>query len=68
MPITCSLSGDYDVEGRPLDPTAPIVTVYVGNLAPTVDEQALAAAFHPFGHITNVQVSCHCRRGVLQKP
>lgn len=49
--------GEVDMEGRPIDLSTPIVTVYVGNLAPTVDEQALAAAFHPFGHITNVQVS-----------
>ena len=50
------IAGEVDIEGRLVDLSTPIVTIYVGNLAPTVDEQALAAVFHPFGHITNVQV------------
>ena len=45
-----------DYEGRPLDMSTPIVTVYVGNLAPAVDEGILAMAFAPFGPIANVQV------------
>lgn len=56
LSLPACLPGDFDLEGRHLDYASPIVTVYVGNLAPTVDEQALAAVFHPFGHITNVQV------------
>ncbi len=56
-----------DIEGRPIDLTSPIVTVYVGNLAPTVDEHALAAAFHPFGQITNVQVSISTVRHSIER-
>jgi len=36
--------------------STPIVTVYVGNLAPTVDEGALGTAFAAFGPIANIQV------------
>ncbi|KAK9804235.1 hypothetical protein WJX72_002697 [[Myrmecia] bisecta] len=34
----------------------PVLTLYVGNLPPTVDEYALAAPFGVFGPITNIQV------------
>lgn len=33
-----------------------VVTVYVGNLPPTVDEVALMVPFSYFGSITNIQV------------
>jgi len=33
-----------------------ITTLYVGNLASRVDEQALSCTFHSFGPITNIQV------------
>ena len=43
-----------------LDPSqiAPgsVATLYVGNLAPTVDENILASAFQYFGSIANIQV------------
>ncbi|CAL8466148.1 g5684 [Coccomyxa elongata] len=34
----------------------PITTLYVGNLAPTVDEYVLMTTFQFFGQITNIQV------------
>ena len=37
--------------------STPVVTVYVGNLPPTVDEVALMVPFSYFGTITNIQVS-----------
>lgn len=39
-----------------LDPSSPVVTVYVGNLPPIVDEVALMVPFSYFGSITNIQV------------
>ena len=31
-------------------------TLYVGNLSPEVDEEALKAAFIPFGEIKSVEI------------
>ncbi len=39
-----------------------VVSIYVGNLAATVDEDALYAAFAQFGYVTNVQVRACMQR------
>ena len=36
---------------------APVVTIYVGNLPPTVDEYSLMVPFSYFGPITSIQVT-----------
>ena len=37
------------------DPPHAVTTLYVGNLAPLVDEYVLMATFQFFGQITNIQ-------------
>ena len=38
------------------DPPHAVTTLYVGNLAPLVDEYVLMTTFQFFGQITNIQV------------
>lgn len=56
-------------EAAALDSSSnPVVTVYVGNLPPTVDEVALMLPFSYFGSITNIQVSLrwlHLKRPIV---